>query len=128
MLAPNKEANAMKSYATVQAANKYHFVVFPFLSKSDTLSHITKMEIEFDDTKDESNIAKHGMSLNDAVLLLENDHVVRRDGRREYGEDRMRAYGLIANRLHVCVYTVRGNVYRVISLRKANRRERNAYR
>jgi uncharacterized DUF497 family protein len=37
------------------------------------------------------------------------------------------AYGLIHGRMHVCVYTLRGEVCRIISLRKANRREVDAY-
>jgi uncharacterized DUF497 family protein len=35
----------------------------------------------------------------------------------------MIAFGTIAGRLHVCVYTMRGEVYRVISLRRANGKE-----
>ena len=50
-----------------------------------------------------------------------------RDARREYGEPRFVAYGLIRNRMHVCVYTLRGDAHRIISLRKANRSEVDAY-
>jgi uncharacterized DUF497 family protein len=45
------------------------------------------------------------------------------DTRRDYGERRMIAFGMIGDRLRVCVYTQRGEVYRIISLRKANRKE-----
>jgi uncharacterized DUF497 family protein len=40
-----------------------------------------------------------------------------------YGERREVAFGLINDRLFVCVYTDRQAERRVISLRKANRRE-----
>ena len=86
------------------------------------------MEIEFDTAKEAANLAKHKISLADSVALLEGDCRVRADGRRPYGEDRMIAYGEIAGRVHVCVYTKRGEAYRIISLRRANRRETNAYR
>jgi uncharacterized DUF497 family protein len=52
---------------------------------------------------------------------------VRHDTRRDYGEPRVIAYGLIRGRINVCVYTLRGDIYRIISLRKANRREVDAY-
>ena len=45
------------------------------------------------------------------------------DVRYDYGETRMQALGLIGDRRHVLVYTRRGDTIRVISLRKANRRE-----
>jgi len=42
-------------------------------------------------------------------------------------EERFIALGLIGERLHSLVFTVRGNAVRVISLRKANRREELGY-
>lgn len=38
------------------------------------------------------------------------------DLRRDYGEIRMNAFGLVAGRLFVCTYTVRGDARRVISV------------
>jgi uncharacterized DUF497 family protein len=86
------------------------------------------MEIEFDDAKDAINVANHGSSLLASMELLENDHDIRIDDRKKYGEDRMVATGHIGGRLHICVYTVRNDIIRVISLRRANPRETNAYR
>jgi hypothetical protein len=45
------------------------------------------------------------------------------DERYDYGETRYRACGPIDGRLHMLVFTMRGNVMRAISLRKANARE-----
>jgi len=59
---------------------------------------------------------------------LSGPHLVESDDRFEYGEARFIATGEIAGRLHVCVDTLRGDAYRIISLRRANRRETNAYR
>jgi hypothetical protein len=49
------------------------------------------------------------------------------DRRRDYGERRMVAYGEIASRLHVMVWTPRHGTVRLISLRKANGREIDRY-
>ena len=49
------------------------------------------------------------------------------DKRREYGEIRYITYGMIEGRLRVAVWTPRDGGKRVISLRKANIRERKNY-
>lgn len=49
------------------------------------------------------------------------------DRRRDYGEDRYRLIGMIDGRAHVVVYTVRGSAIRIISARKANRKEVSDY-
>jgi len=86
------------------------------------------MNIEFDSAKEAVNIAKHDISLRAARALLLAPHKVEIDDRHDYEEDRLIATGKIAGRLYVCVYTMRGQIYRIISLRKANRREINDYR
>lgn len=45
------------------------------------------------------------------------------DDRRDYGEIRIRALGLIDNHVHALVFTETVTGIRVISLRKANPRE-----
>jgi len=47
----------------------------------------------------------------------------RADSRRDCGEVRVRALGRIGNRVHVMIYTQRGEVKRLISLRNANDKE-----
>lgn len=49
------------------------------------------------------------------------------DIRFDYGERRSIAFGLIGADLHVLVHTARDGLIRVISLRRANRRERALY-
>ncbi len=49
------------------------------------------------------------------------------DDRKDYSEPRYISYGLIDGRLHVLVWTPRGNKKRIISLRKANKKERGLY-
>jgi len=81
------------------------------------------VEIEFDPAKDDRNRCERGLPLVLGAVLLANLVVEFEDDRRDYGERRMIAYGTIAGRLHVCVYTVRGETRRIISLRRANQKE-----
>jgi uncharacterized protein len=53
--------------------------------------------------------------------------LVLRDHRKNYGEERYRAYDTIKGRLHALVFTHREGRIRVISLRKSNAREIATY-
>ena len=85
------------------------------------------LQIEFDPAKDAHNLRLRGISLARAETLLQGFVVDKVDDRRDYGETRVVAVGEIDGREFVCVYTHRGETYRVISLRPAKRRERNVY-
>jgi uncharacterized protein len=85
------------------------------------------VEIEYDDAKDEANRAKHGLSLDKADSFDFETALIAEDTRRNYGEARFRALGLIDDRVHALVFTMRGDMLRVISLRKANARETRLY-
>lgn len=86
------------------------------------------MRFEFDPAKDEVNKKKHGVSLS-LIEAFEMDMAqITVDERLDYQEQRLIAIGPIGGeRLYVLVYTVRGDALRVISLRKANRREALKY-
>lgn len=81
------------------------------------------LKIEFDPDKDAINRRKHGLSLADAARLDIESAAVVADERYPYGEARFRAYGLMDGRLHMLAFTMRGDVLRAISLRRANARE-----
>ena len=85
------------------------------------------MNIEFDAAKDEANIAKHGVSLALAAEIEWTDVLCAPDSRRDYGELREIGFAVIAQRLYVVVFVQRGQMMRVISLRKANSREVKLY-
>ena len=85
------------------------------------------MRIEFDPGKDAANRVKHGLPPSAAAELDLNEASIVEDKRFTYGEARFLAYGLIAGRLHVLCFTMRGDVMRAIGLRKANDRERERY-
>lgn len=79
--------------------------------------------IEFDPNKNALNIAKHGISLAAAESFQWETALIAVDDRRDYGEERRVALGLLAGTLHVLVFTPRGAFTRAISLRRANQRE-----
>lgn len=85
------------------------------------------MRFEFDPAKDAKNVAERGLSLALAPYVFEGLVHVVDDDRKDYGERRQIAYGLIRERLFVCVFADRGETRRIISLRKANSREVAAY-
>jgi len=84
------------------------------------------MRITFDSQKDAANVAKHGVSLALAAFLDWDAAIVWEDRRRDYGEVRYAALALFEQRVYHVAYAERGEDRRIISLRKANRRE--AYR
>lgn len=79
--------------------------------------------ITFDQDKDATNKAKHGVSLADAGLIDWDAALIWEDERKEYGEIRLLALAPIDVRLFCCVYVERDDQKRIISLRKANKRE-----
>ena len=81
------------------------------------------MNITFDAAKDEANRAKHGLSLAAAAAIEWDSALAWPDMRHAYGELRTVCVGYIGLRLHMVVFTDRGAVRRIISLRKANARE-----
>jgi len=85
------------------------------------------VRIVYDPSKDAANFRKHGISLADAQNFDWDRAVVEPDLRFNYGEERFIAMGYIGLRLHVLVFTMRNDVLRVISLRKANEREGDRY-
>lgn len=85
------------------------------------------MEIEFDDVKDATNLAKHGVSLALGAVVLRNPIGEVVDDRRDYGERRMNAFGLVESRLFACAYTIRNGVRRIISVRRASRQEQRIW-
>ena len=85
------------------------------------------MKITFDPVKDESNFAKHGVSLALAAEFEWDTAVTWPDTRKDYGEARVACLGYAGLRIYAMVFVDRMNERRIISLRKANRREVERY-
>ena len=85
------------------------------------------MPIEFDSANDVANQTKHGVSLSVAGELDWEAALVWIDDRFEYGEMRMIALAPKTEILYYVAFVDRGEARRVISLRRANRREVKHY-
>ena len=85
------------------------------------------MRIIFDPVKDAANRLKHGASLAVARDLDWDAALVRLDERFDYGEVRMIALAPSLGVLYYVAFTDRGDVRRIISLRRATRREVKHY-
>ncbi len=85
------------------------------------------MQIEYDEGKDSKNQRKHGISLSQANRFEFDTAAHFTDKREEYGKARYVSIGYIEDRLYVMVWTKRTEALRIISLRKANKRERTRY-
>jgi uncharacterized protein len=83
---------------------------------------------EWDERKRRGNLRKHGFDFTDCAVVFDGPTVTRRDDRHEYGEARYQTLGLLKGHLVSLVHTEEdGGVVRVISLRKATRREKAIY-
>ena len=86
------------------------------------------MQFEWDAKKSETNRIQRGFSFDEvAAVFLDDDRIMFRDERQDYGEERWTTFGQIEGRLFAVSYTLRGNAIRIISARKANKRERRRY-
>jgi len=82
------------------------------------------MKFEWNRDKNRRNIGKHGLDFRDASLFFENPYLCSEDTRTEYKEKRHIAIGTVKGRVVVIVFTKRENKTRIISMRKANEREK----
>lgn len=81
------------------------------------------MKFEFDAAKNERNIALRGLSFELAEALEWHEAILWHDTRKDYAETRQSALAPLEGRLYFVAFTVRGERVRIISLRKANKRE-----
>jgi uncharacterized protein len=86
------------------------------------------MKFEWDEAKNRANIRKHGLSFAEAPKVFAGPILARLDLRDYYGERRWQGVGLLDNRVVVVVFTERdADTIRMISLRKAEKHEREAF-
>lgn len=86
------------------------------------------MEFEWDDDKRLANLSKHGVDFLDARLIWTRPVLDPADLRLVEGEWRPTALGLLEGEVIVAVvYTLKGDVLRLISARRARRNERKTY-
>ena len=88
------------------------------------------MKFEWDDKKEQKNIAKHGLDFSTAILVFGDENRIEMyDEAHSETEDRYITIGAINGVVTVLyvVYTERSEVIRIISARCATRREKEVY-
>ena len=82
----------------------------------------------WDETKRRINLQKHGLDFRDAHLVFNDDAFVIEDPHDDYGEIRYILQGMLAQHIVIVVFTVPDDeTIRIISMRKANKREQISY-
>jgi uncharacterized protein len=82
------------------------------------------VRITFDPAKRALTLEKRGLDFALAGLVFGDRHMIRIDDRRDYGEPRFISIGKLGADVVILVWTPRGDARRIISMRKANAREK----
>lgn len=86
------------------------------------------MNFDWDENKNQKNIAKHGVDFNQAKEVFQDKkRTISPDKRINYGEDRWKTVGSILGAIFSVIYTIRNTTIRIISARRASRKERKEY-
>lgn len=82
------------------------------------------MKFDWNENKSDACFADRGFDFAYVIrAFADPDRLLGQDHRWDYGEDRYRLLGKIDGRVFVLVYTLRDGAIRIISARKANKRE-----
>ncbi len=82
------------------------------------------MKLSWDEAKRQVTLEERGLDFVAAGDVFKGDTLTREDQRFDYGEQRFVSFGHIRARLCAVVWTPRNNTHHIISMRKANERER----
>lgn len=82
------------------------------------------MNLSFDPEKRLLTLEKRGLDFADAEKILTGDHLTWEDDRFDYVETRYTSFGFLNERAIIVTWTPRGDAVRIISMRKANDREK----
>jgi uncharacterized protein len=85
------------------------------------------MEFEWDESKADANVRKHGISFAEAALSFRDPFAIEWIDTEALEEERIILLGMSGARILVVVYTERDHRYRIISARKATRYEQDIY-
>ena len=85
------------------------------------------MEIAYDAGKRALILATRGLDFEDAIHVFAGPRYTVEDDRKNYGEKRYVTFGLLHDRVVAVVWTPRGERRHIITMWKANDRERKKY-
>jgi len=87
-----------------------------------------ELKLEWHESKRKSTLEKRGLDFEMARLVFSDPKIKEyADDRTNYGEPRVRAYGMCLGSCLRVVYTMRGDVHRIISMHKVHKNEREKY-
>ena len=104
----------------VLAAGFFYSVPLEGYPQATTLNMTT---YTWDEAKRKSNLRKHGLDFADAPAVLEGDSYSMEDTSFQYSERRYNAIGDFHNSVVSITYTEQDDEIRIISFRRATRRE-----
>ena len=85
------------------------------------------MELEWNETKRQETLDERGLDFADIALVDQDSLISEEDRRHDYGEVRFSSFAYLRGRLINFCWTPRNGSIRIISMRKANERERKTY-
>lgn len=88
---------------------------------------MSDIDYTWDETKRQKTLSERGLDFADMAFFDWDTALTLEDIRQDYPETRYSSKGLIKNMLVNCVWCYRDGTVRIISMRKANKRERMYY-
>jgi hypothetical protein len=85
------------------------------------------VEFDWDPAKSGATLRERGFDFAYASRIFAGPRLEATDARTDYGEVRIRAIGQVGPDIVTVVYTVRGSLVRIISARRASRKERSQW-
>lgn len=85
------------------------------------------VKLDYDSAKRDATLEHRGLDFARATEIFAGVTFTQRDDRVDYGEDRFITFGVLDDRMVAIVWTDRGETRRIISMRKANEREKARY-
>jgi len=86
------------------------------------------MQFEWDDKKNAANIRKHGISFERAIAIFKGFVLTKWEKHSNVSEDQEISIGIIeGERVIVVIHADRGDRIRIISARRATKKERRIY-
>ncbi|NDE89919.1 MAG: BrnT family toxin [Alphaproteobacteria bacterium] len=85
-------------------------------------------KISFDPKKRELTLLDRKLDFADCNIVFHSRHLSWIDNRRDYGEERFITVGFLNERMVVVAWTWRNKTRHIISLRKANEREKKKFK
>lgn len=85
------------------------------------------MEYDWDEAKNLVNLQKHAIDFADCCSVFDGVTVTMEDDRERYAERRFVTFGLLGRQVVAVTHTERADLIRIISARKATRREHDFF-